>query len=394
MKLAYCDCFSGISGDMFLAALLDAGLPLELLREQLGLLDLEERVEVRVEETHKGALRASLVTVDAAESHHHRHWSDIAAMIGGSRLPEPVKISALGVFRVVAEAEGRVHGVPVEQVHFHEVGALDSIADIVGAAIGLHALGIERLYASALPYGSGQVHTQHGPLPLPAPATLEILAGAHAPLVPSPAQVELVTPTGAGILAALATFQRPDLSLERIGVGAGRKDMPWPNILRLWIGRSTPESDLPLVLLETNIDDMNPQFYGPLMTHLFREGARDVFFTPIYMKKNRPATMVSVIARRSEEARLARILLEQTSTLGLRVQPVYRYEAEREFKTVETRYGPIPLKVKILDGKRIQAHPEYDACLEAAEARQVPVSDVFAAAMQAGQTMLDSAGQS
>ncbi len=389
MKLAYCDCFSGISGDMFLASLLDAGLPLEVLREQLSLLDLDERVDVRVEETRKGALRASLVTVEVAESHHHRHWSDIAAMIGNSRLPEPVKNTSLAIFRVVAEAEGRVHGVPAEEVHFHEVGALDSIADIVGAAIGLHALGIERLYASALPYGSGQVQTQHGPLPLPAPATLEILAGAHAPLVPSPAQAELVTPTGAGILAALATFQRPDIELERIGVGAGRKDLPWPNVLRLWIGRSGPESSLPLVLLETNIDDMNPQFYGTLMARLFQEGARDVFFTPIYMKKNRPATMLSVIARRSEEARLARTILEQTSTLGLRVQPIYRFEAEREFKEVETPYGPIPMKIKILDGKRIQAHPEYDVCQAAAEAAHVPVEVVFNAALLAGGALLD-----
>jgi pyridinium-3,5-bisthiocarboxylic acid mononucleotide nickel chelatase len=390
MKLAYCDCFSGISGDMFLAALLDAGLPLALLREQLDLLDLEERVEVKIEETHKGALRANLLTVDAAESHHHRHWSDIAEMIGGSRLPDPVKTSALGVFRVVAEAEGRVHGVPADHVHFHEVGALDSIVDIVGAAIGLHALGIERLYASALPYGAGQVHTQHGLLPLPAPATLEILASAHAPLTPSPAQAELVTPTGAGILAALATFQRPDLCLERIGVGAGRKDFDWPNVLRLWIGQSSPDGDLPLVLLETNIDDMNPQYYGTVMTRLFKEGARDVFFTPIYMKKNRPATMISVIARRSEEARLARILLEQTSTLGLRVQPVYRFEAEREFKQVETPFGMLPVKVKILDGKRIQAQPEYDACLAAAEAANVPVGEVYTAALLAGRSMLEA----
>jgi pyridinium-3,5-bisthiocarboxylic acid mononucleotide nickel chelatase len=393
MKLAYCDCFSGISGDMFLAALLDAGLSLDILNELLALMDLEEVVSVKVEETLKGALRASLVTVEAPDSHHHRHWPDIAAMIDGSRLPDPVKWRALAIFRVVAEAEGRVHGVPPEDVHFHEVGALDSIVDIVGASIGLYALGIERLYASALPYGAGQVHTQHGLLPLPAPATLEILAQAHAPLVPSPAMAELVTPTGAGILAALATFQRPDLSLERIGVGAGRTDFDWPNVLRLWIGQSPPESDLPLVLLETNIDDMNPQYYGALMAKLFKEGARDVFFTPVYMKKNRPATMVSVLAIRSDEAKLSRMILEQTSTLGLRVQPVYRYEAQREMKLVDTHFGPIPVKVKILDGKRVQAQPEYDACLAAAENANVPVSEVYTAAFMAGRSLLDQVGE-
>ena len=268
------------------------------------------------------------------------------------------------------------------------MGALDSIVDIVGAAAGLQALGIERLYASALPYGTGQVNTQHGPLPLPAPATLEILASAHAPLTPSPAQAEMVTPTGAAILGALATFQRPDILIERIGVGAGRKDFPWPNVLRLWIGQSMPDSDLPLVLLETNIDDMNPQFYGSLMARLFKEGARDVFFTPILMKKNRPATMVSVIARRSEEALLARILLEQTTTLGMRVQPVYRFEAEREFKQVDTPFGKIPVKIKIIDGRRIQAQPEYDACLTLAEASGVPVQEVYAAALMAGRAVL------
>lgn len=388
MKLAYCDCFSGISGDMFLAALVDAGVPVDLLSEQIACMDLEDEVQITVEETQKGPLRAKLISVDVQESHHHRHWADIAGMIEDSRLVDPVKTAALNIFRAVAEAEGKVHGIPAEQVHFHEVGALDSIVDIVGAAVGLNALGIERLYSSALPYGSGQIKTQHGPLPLPAPATLEILAAAHAPLIPSPAQGEMVTPTGAAIVAALATFQRPDIVLDRVGVGAGRKEFPWPNVLRLWIGQAPQDADLPLVLLETNIDDMNPQFYGSLMTRLFKEGARDVFFTPIYMKKNRPATMVSVIARRSEEARLAKILLEQTSTLGMRVQPIYRFEAEREFKQVETPYGLVPVKVKILDGKRIQAQPEYDVCLELAESSGVPVADVYAAALSAGRSIL------
>ena len=389
MKLAYIDAFSGVSGDMILAALLDAGLSIDTLRAQLGLLNLPEQVDVRVEETHKGALRAALVTVDAPESHHHRHLEDIQRMIAESRLPEPVKRSSLSVFQVLAEAEGRVHGIPADAVHFHEVGALDSITDVVGAAIGLHELGIERLYASALPYGSGQVKTEHGLLPLPAPATLEILSMAHAPLVSSAAQAELVTPTGAAILAALATFERPDMLLERVGTGAGRKDLPWPNVLRLWVGRSSPEQDLPMVVLETNIDDMNPQLFGSVMNRLFEAGARDVFFTPIYMKKNRPATMLSVICRRSEEAVLGRILLEQTSTLGMRVRPVYRIEAEREFSTVETPFGPIPVKVKLLDGRKVQAQPEFDACLKAAEAHQAQVGDVYAAALLAGRSVLD-----
>ena len=389
MKLAYVDAYAGICGDMFLAALIDAGLPIETLREQLALLKLPEIVDVRVEDTHKGAVRAALVTVDAPKSHHHRHLADIQEIIESSGLPDAVKRSSLAVFQVIAEAEAHVHGESVDHVHFHEVGALDSITDVVGAAIGLHELGIERLYASALPYGSGQVKTEHGSLPVPPPATLEILSRAHAPMFPSQAQGEQVTPTGAAILAALATFERPDLILERVGLGAGRKDFPWPNVVRLWLGHSAPDLDFPLILMETNIDDMNPQFYGSVMARLFEAGARDVFFTPIYMKKNRPATMLSVIARRTEEAALARILLEQTSTLGMRVQPVYRIEADREFKQVETAFGSIPVKIKILDGRRVQAQPEYDACVKAAAEHQVPVGEVYTAALIAGRLLVE-----
>jgi uncharacterized protein (TIGR00299 family) protein len=389
MRLAYCDCFSGVSGDMFLGALVDAGLPVEVLNEQLGRLNLPEEVSVQIEETQQGVLRACQVTVNAPDSHHHRHFSDIQDIIDESELPDPVKSASLAVFQTLAEAEGQVHGISPDEVHFHEVGALDSIVDVVGAALGLHTLGIERLYASPLPYMGGQVKTEHGLLPLPAPATLEILSRAHATLTPTTAQVELVTPTGAAILATLATFERPSIQLERIGIGAGRKTLPWPNVIRLWLGQSPEGADQPLVLIETNIDDMNPQIYGSVMAHLFEAGARDVYFTPIYMKKNRPATMLSVIARRSEEARLARILLAETSTLGLRIQPIYRFEAEREMRSVETPFGTIPVKVKIVDGKRIQAQPEYDACLAAAEAQHMPVSEVLAAALMAGRMLVE-----
>jgi pyridinium-3,5-bisthiocarboxylic acid mononucleotide nickel chelatase len=245
MKYAYCDCFSGISGDMFLGALLDAGLPVEVLQEQLNRLNLPEQVEIRVEQVHKGALRACSADVIVAESHHHRHPSDIQQIIESSSLSDRVKQTSLSIFRILAEAEARVHGIEVEKVHFHEVGALDSIADIVGAAIGLEYLEIDRLYASAVPFSGGQVQSQHGLLPVPAPATLEILLKAHAVMAPSPAQVELVTPTGAAILASLATFERPHLVVTGVGVGAGKRELPWPNIFRLIMGESTVESELP-----------------------------------------------------------------------------------------------------------------------------------------------------
>jgi pyridinium-3,5-bisthiocarboxylic acid mononucleotide nickel chelatase len=388
MKYAYCDCFSGISGDMFLGALLDAGLPVEVLQEQLNRLNLPEQVEIRVEQVHKGALRACSADVIVAESHHHRHPSDIQQIIESSSLSDRVKQTSLSIFRILAEAEARVHGIEVEKVHFHEVGALDSIADIVGAAIGLEYLEIDRLYASAVPFSGGQVQSQHGLLPVPAPATLEILLKAHAVMAPSPAQVELVTPTGAAILASLATFERPHLVVTGVGVGAGKRELPWPNIFRLIMGESTVESSYPMVLIETNIDDMNPQLFGHVMNRLFAAGALDVYMTPIYMKKNRPATLLGVVARREDEPSLARIILTETSTLGMRVQPVYRYTAQREIKQVETVFGPVPVKIKLLDGRPIQAMPEYDACASLAAERGVPLAEVYTAALLAGSALV------
>jgi uncharacterized protein (TIGR00299 family) protein len=388
MKYAYCDCFSGISGDMFLGALVDAGLPLDLLKEQIGCLSLPEGVEIRVEEVHKGSMRACSVEVIAPESHHHRHYTDIAEMIETSGLSDPVKQHSLAIFKTLAEAEAHVHGTEVDHVHFHEVGAIDSIVDIVGAAVGLSYFGIERLYTSAVPFSGGQVQTQHGMLPVPAPATLEVLAKAHAVMTPSAAEVELVTPTGAAILATLATFEKPNLVVTGVGVGAGKRDLPWPNIFRLILGESTPEADYPMVLIETNIDDMNPQIFGNVMNHLFAAGAMDVYLTPIYMKKNRPGTLLGVVARREDEATLAHLILSETSTLGMRVQPVYRYMAQREFKTVTTPYGDVPVKVKILDGRPIQAMPEYDDCAKLAADHNVPFSSVYMAALVAGKDLL------
>jgi pyridinium-3,5-bisthiocarboxylic acid mononucleotide nickel chelatase len=388
MKYAYCDCYSGLSGDMFLGALVDAGLPVETLREQIARLNLPEPVEIRAEEVHKGALRACSVEVIVGESHHHRHLSDIVAMIEESSLSEPVKRLSTAIFQTLGQAEARVHGTELEHVHFHEVGALDSIVDIVGAAIGLDALVIERMYTSALPFSGGQVQTEHGLLPVPAPATLEILSKAHAVMTPSPAQVELVTPTGAAILATLATFERPNLVVTGVGVGAGKRDLPWPNICRLILGESTAEAEYPLVLIETNIDDMNPQIFGHVMGRLLAAGALDVYLTPIYMKKNRPATLLGVVARRQDEPVLARLILTETSTLGMRVQPVYRYTAQREIRKVNTAFGDVPVKLKLLDGRPIQAMPEYDVCAQLATEKNVPLAEVYTAALLAGNKLL------
>lgn len=382
MKIAYADCFSGISGDMFLASLIDAGLPLETLQDNIEKLNLPEKVELRLTETHKGALRAADVEVIVPHSHHHRHLSDILDILSSSTLSDRVKQAASQVFTLLAEAEARVHGEPIEQIHFHEVGALDSIVDVTGAVIGLDALGIERLYASSLPYGSGTIESAHGQLPLPAPATLEVLRLARAPLSPSTANVELVTPTGAAILGALATFERPDILVASVGVGAGKRDMPWPNVMRLMIGETPEREPFEMVQLETNIDDMNPQFYGHIMEKLFAAGARDVYLTPIQMKKNRPATLLGVIAYRRDEAALAEIILRETTTLGLRVFPIRRYEAQREFRQVQTAYGSLTVKQKILDGKVIQTVPEYDECARLANEHGVSLAEIYQSAHQ------------
>jgi uncharacterized protein (TIGR00299 family) protein len=340
------------------------------------------------EHTHDHEVQAHEVHEHTVQAHpHHRPYSEIRELIDSSGLSPAVKTGSQAIFHCLAEAEAQVHGVPVDEVHFHEVGAVDSIIDTVGAAIGLEYLGIQRLYASALPLGSGQVNTQHGLLPVPAPATLRLLTAAHAKVVPSQAQVELVTPTGAAILAALATFQQPTMTLTGLGMGAGRRELPWPNVLRIMLGESETASMPPenprsvgVVVIETNIDDISAQALGHVMGRLFSAGALDVYFTPIYMKKNRPATMLSVIARKSDEAALARLILEETTTFGMRVQPIYRYEAERAFRSVQTEYGEVPLKLKILDGKVVQAAPEYEVCARLANEHNVPLAKVYAAA--------------
>lgn len=381
MKIAYADCFSGISGDMFLASLLDAGLPLEVLQEGIDKLNLREKVELRLNETHKGVLRASSLEVIVPHSHErikHRRLSDILDILSTSQLSEKVNQTAARIFTLLAEAEARVHGETVEQIHFHEVGALDSIVDVVGAVLGLEALGIERLYASPLPYGAGTMNSDHGVLPLPAPATLEVLRLTHAPLTPSPAQVELVTPTGAAILVALATFERPSLTVSGLGVGAGKRDLPWPNIMRLIVGETPASRNSEMIQIETNIDDMNPQVFGHVMERLFAAGALDAYLTPIYMKKNRPATLLGVIAKRQDEAALAELILRETTTLGLRIQPIHRYEAQRDFRLVSTRYGEVKVKQKIIDGRVIQSMPEYDDCVRLANENKVSLAEIYA----------------
>jgi hypothetical protein len=284
------------------------------------------------------------------------------------------------VFQRLAEAEARVHGTAPEQVDFHEVGALDAIVDVCGAVIGLRLLGVDELYCSALPAGGGTVRGAHGVLPAPAPATLELLAAAGAPVASSAGDrpMELVTPTGAAIVTTLARFERPAMRLDAVGIGAGSRDPEgWPNVLRLWLGERLDPPRPAMLLLQTNIDDMNPEIYGYVQELLFAAGAADVWFEPVQMKKNRPGVMVSVLCDAGREHGVTGVLLRETSTLGVRVTQVARHEAQRETFEFESSIGPAAVKVKRLRGEAPRVAPEYEACRRLAEARGLPLAEVY-----------------
>lgn len=386
---------SGISGDMFLGCLVDAGWSPDDLAATIDKLKLPPDLwAVRRERVMRGPLAATLLHVDTTEGapggHPHRHLSDIVAILAAAELPREVTARAAAVFGRLARAEAGVHGTGVEEVHFHEVGALDAIIDIVGVCAGLAALGVTRLYASALPLGEGWTNSRHGQIPLPAPATLALLAEAGASTRPAPGPGELVTPTGAALVAELAEFRQPPMRLRRIGLGAGRKEFAWPNVARLWLGEAEGEVGLaasPLVMLETNIDDMNPELYAAASRALFAAGALDVWLTPIQMKKERPGVQVSVLGPAAHEAALTRVLLAETTTLGVRARPVTRYEAGRTVATVQTPYGEVRVKVKMVDGATLGAKPEHDDCVRLAQAQGVPVRVVLEAAQAAAHAL-------
>jgi uncharacterized protein (TIGR00299 family) protein len=400
--IAYLDMPSGISGDMFLGCLVDAGWSLEQLRSTIERLGVPAGSwHVGQERVMRGPLAATLLNVEAAEGDQHRHLHHIAAILDQADLPRSVKSRSLAVFQRLAQAEAAVHGSSIEEVHFHEVGALDAIIDVVGVCAGLEALGIEQLFASSAPLGEGWTKSAHGRIPLPAPATLAILSGAGAPTRPAPGPGELVTPTGAALVAELALFRQPPMRLQRIGMGAGRKDFEWPNVARLWLGQAEPASHTAaqidaqmdtqieaMVLLETNIDDMNPELYGGVSRALFAAGARDVWLAPIQMKKERPAVQLSVLAPADHEAALVTTLLAETTTLGVRVQPVTRYAAARTMQQVTTSFGEVQVKVKWIDGKPVGAKPEHEDCVRLAEAQGVPVRVVYEAAAAAAYSTL------
>jgi uncharacterized protein (TIGR00299 family) protein len=386
MRIAYFDCIAGASGDMILGALVDAGLPVETLREKLGPLNLGDEYELKAKKVSKNGFGATKVDVIVIEHQHGRHLSEIESIILKSNLQGHIKEKAIDMFRRLAEVEAGIHGIPVEQVHLHELGGVDTIIDVVGTLVGLEELGVEQVYSSPLPLGRGFVKGIHGQIPLPAPATVVLLKGI--PVQGSKIEMELVTPTGALLLSTLciAFGPLPAMSLTGQGYGAGGRDLPIPNVIRLLLGeqrdaRKGAGAIENMVLLETNVDDNSGEMNGYVMEKLFAAGALDVFFTPIQMKKNRPATLISVLSRPEDVDVLERILFRETSTLGVRRQPVERCCLERESKTVETPYGPIRVKVAHLQDGSTKCAPEYEDCRQAAEAHGVPLRVTYEAAL-------------
>lgn len=383
--LAYFDCFSGISGDMTLGAMVDLGVPIEGLIDQLRRLPLEN-FDIKVTPAQRNGISAKFVKVEAFDDQAARNFSQIRALIENSPLTDWVKSTSLQIFQKLAEAEARIHSCSIEAVHFHEVGGIDAIVDIVGTALGLEYLAVKKIIASPIPLGKGFVTCSHGKLPVPAPATLGILK--NIPVYGTTIPHELVTPTGAAIISVLAQgFEAmPDMIIRKIGYGAGQRDLDdRPNLLRIILGSepqastALPESLLAdrIEIIETSIDDMNPELFGHLMERLFEDGALDVCWIPIYMKKNRPATMLQVLCKHDRRDILIYRILSETTTLGVRFYESGRRLLERDQLVIATSYGKIAVKrVKDPQG-RIRIIPEYDVCQKIARERDIPLRIVY-----------------
>ncbi len=310
--------------------------------------------------------------------HSHGRLNEVLALIDKSTLPDSDKKSGAAIFQRLAEAEARVHGATPESVVLHELGSLDTVIDVMGAVAGLRLLGVGELFASPLPAGGGSVEGSHGSLPVPAPATLELIARAGAPLSQTDWQGELVTPTGAAIVTTLARFQRPAMRVNKVGYGAGSYDFAGrPNVLRVWLGEKLPEEKGATLLVETNIDDMSPEVLGYVQERLFAAGAADVWFTSIQMKKNRPATKLSVLCAMEKEDAIVGVLLRESSTLGVRVTQVRRHEAEREVVTFPSSLGKATVKIKRWNQEPVQVSPEYEDCRRLAREKEMPLAEVY-----------------
>lgn len=396
-RLAYFDCFSGASGDMILGALVDAGLPLDELRGELARLPFEN-YEVAAEPVLDRGLAGTRIVVRAGPDQPHRQLRDVLELIAAANFRPEIAERARRIFERLAIAEARVHGATPDEVHFHEVGAVDAIVDVVGAVVGLDRLGITAIYCSPLVAGRGEINAAHGRLPAPGPATVELLREANAPVKLGPDVGELLTPTGAAILTTLGRFGTPELRIDAVGYGFGQKQLPWANALRVMLGAPAfqPLEEAAglqtdrVIVVETNVDDAPGELLGHAMSRLLAAGALDVYFTSIQMKKNRPATTISVLAPPGRERALAELLLAETGSLGVRSHEAVRFKLERWETTVETRLGPIRAKATRI-GDRIRVAPEYEECRRLAERLGLPLPEVYAAVAAGRPSPLDQA---
>ena len=383
MSTAYFQCIGGASGDMLLGSLLDAGLRLDDLKDALASLEVDG-YSLTAQRARRGGLEGTHLVVELNERGRRNHTiRNFIDRVEASGLSEQVVEQSRAVFLRIADAEAKVHGTQPGETHLHELGTLDTLVDVVGSVVGLEILGVERVYCSAFPSGSGVVRTEHGLLPVPAPATAALFAMANAPVAAPPNNAhntgEMVTPTGAAILTTISRFEHPRLDVERIGYGLGTRDsQQYPNALALWLGtESAGRYNTGVKLIETNIDDMSGEMLGYVQERLFEIGARDVWFTSIQMKKNRPATMLSIIVSADKEDEAISLVMRETSTLGVRVRPLDRIEAEREVVRIETSLGSAAIKLKRLNGAVVSVAPEYEDARLLALERSLPLQDVF-----------------
>jgi uncharacterized protein (TIGR00299 family) protein len=392
MKVLYYDCFSGISGDMNLGALVDLGVDPEYLKSELKKLKLENfKVEFKTDQ-RKGitGTKAHVLIMekkgksktDHDQHHHSRNLNDIKKIINQSSLNDFVKAKSLDIFQRVAEAEAKIHNKSIDEIHFHEVGAIDSIVDIVGAAICIDYLKPDEIISSSVEVGGGFVKCEHGIFPVPAPATAEILK--NIPVKSGAVQSETTTPTGAAILATMVNefTDKIQFTIHKTGYGIGSKDFDIPNVLRVHMGELPGQSESgeeihPAYLIECNIDDMNPEMYGHIMDLLFENGADDVFITPIIMKKARPASKLSVLCSPEIGSEITNILLTHTTSFGVRKQKVDKIVLKREFQKIMTKYGPVTLKTAIYKGKKLKSKPEYEECIRLAKENNIPVHLIY-----------------
>ena len=378
MRTAYFDCFSGASGDMILGALIDAGLNPRRLREELKQLRIPT-VHLKVTKVLKRGISGTRVVVEGGNGKKsHRNLTEVLRIVKRSGVAAEVKEKSEEIFRRIASAEAKIHRVPTEEIHFHELGGLDSVVDIVGSVWGIREMGIEKIHVSRVNVGGGFVKCEHGILPVPAPATLSLMEGK--PIYSSGVERELLTPTGAAILSTLGSEfgPMPRIKVERIGYGAGRDDLPHPNLLRLLVGTSEYAAGKETVaVIETNIDDMNPQFYDYVMEKLLAMGVLEVFVTPILMKKNRPGHLLTVICPSGKLLPVAKFLFQETTTLGLRWHEEEREKTDREIQPLQTKYGRIRFKLARWEGSVVNFSPEYDDCKRLALEKKIPLKDVF-----------------